>query len=95
MPIASMNIASQALEAIESAQRQLGEAVGCLADLSTRAVCVADATDWRTDAAQLFHADADAWRRDVATLSGAVDDARDEVGRLRSRIEAHVWRYGV
>ena len=95
MPIAPDPIATRALEVIDSVQRQLGDAVGRLTDVSARAVGVANETDWRTDAATAFHSDADTWRRDVSTLSGAVDDARGEVGRLRSRIEEHIWRDGV
>ena len=95
MSMPSDPAAVRSLEQIASVHRQLGDAVARLADAAARAVRVADETDWRTDAATLFHTEAEAWRRDVAALSGAVDDARDDVGRLRARIEAHAWGYGV
>ena len=94
MSMPSDPAAVRSLEQIASVHRQLGDAVARLADAAARAVRVAGETDWRTDAATLFHSEADAWRSDVAALSGAVDDARDDVGRLRSRIEAHAWGYG-
>ena len=95
MPLASDPAATRTLEVIATVQRQLGDAVARLAEVSARARRVADETEWKTDAATLFHTDAEAWRQEVATLSDSVDDARDQVGRLRARIEEHVWRYGV
>ncbi|MGZ8804054.1 MAG: hypothetical protein ACXWZG_01965 [Microbacterium sp.] len=82
------------LETLASIQRQLADALARLADASARSAAVADQTAWRTDAATLFHAAADAWRRDVAALSGAVEAARDDVGRLRTRLEVLTWRVG-
>jgi len=86
---------TRTLETLASLERQLGAAVIRLDDVSARAVRVAGETDWRTDAATAFHTEAEAWRRGVATLSGAVADARDELRRLRARIEAHAWEDAV
>jgi uncharacterized protein YukE len=84
--------ALRTLEALASIQRQLGDALTRLADASSRAAGVADQTAWQTDAATLFHSAADAWRRDVVALPGAVEAARDDVGRVRTRLEALTWR---
>lgn len=87
--------ALRTLETIESVQRQLRDAATRLADVSARALRVAAETDWRTDAATLFHTDAERWRQQVGALSDGVEDARDDVGRLRARVEAHAWGCGV
>lgn len=84
--------ALRTLETLASVQRQLGEALARLTDASARSAGVADQTAWRTDAATLFHAAADAWRRDVAALSGTVETARDDVERVRARLEMLTWR---
>lgn len=81
-------------EALGVIQRQLSDAISRLADVSARAVRVADQTDWRTDAATRFHASAADWRRDVAALPDVVDGARTEVSRARLRIETLAWGFG-
>lgn len=86
--------AAQTLETLRSVHAQLNDAVARLDDASRTSRLLAEQTNWRTDAATLFHTNADAWRRDVARLSGAVESARDDVGRVRARVESHLWGYG-
>jgi hypothetical protein len=81
-------------EALGVIQRQLSDAISRLADVSARAVRVADQTDWRTDSATRFHASAEDWRREVAALPDVVDGARTEVSRARLRIETLAWGFG-
>jgi ubiquinone biosynthesis protein UbiJ len=83
--------AARALEALASLQRQLGEAVSRLEAAAARAIGLAEQTDWRTDAATLFHESAEAFRREVATLASDVEGARDDLGRIRARLEAQAW----
>lgn len=80
------------IETLASIQRQLTGALTRLDDVAARSAGVADQTAWRTDAAALFHVAAEAWRRDVVGLSGAVEAARDDVGQVRTRLEALTWR---
>lgn len=84
--------AARILDALASAQRQLGDAVDRLRSVSVRARRLAHETHWRTAAADRFHADAESWRRDVAALAGDLDDAYDEIGRVFLRVEALAWR---
>jgi len=85
---------AQTLEALGSAERRLSEAVTRLKDVTGRSRHLAAQTDWRTDAATIFHATADAWRRDVARLSEHVESVRDDVRTMRARIDAHTWSCG-
>ena len=84
---------AETLEALATVERQLTDAAGRLDDLSARSAAVADRTNWRTDAATMFHETAEAWRAEVAALSGFVGRARDDLGRVRARMEAHVWEH--
>lgn len=79
---------ARALEILASIQRQLADAGGRLSDAAARAGGLAEQTDWRTDAATLFHASAHALRREVVSLAGEVDDAREHIARVRSRLES-------
>jgi uncharacterized membrane protein len=85
--------AAQALETLRSVHTRLNDAVTRLDEASRTSRVLADQTNWRTDAATLFHTNADAWRGDVARLSGAVESARDDVARVRARVESHLWGY--
>ncbi|HEX7222667.1 MAG TPA: hypothetical protein VF231_05420 [Candidatus Limnocylindrales bacterium] len=86
--------AAQTLEILAAVQRQLAVAVTRLTDVAARAVSVADQTDWRTDAAAVFHANAEAWRRDVANLASDVAGARAHVAQDCARIEGRFWWWG-
>ena len=86
--------AAQTLEILAFVQRQLADAVGRLTEVAARAVGVAAGTDWRTDAAALFHANADAWRRDVAELADEVAGAAEHLGRDCARVDAQAWWWG-
>ena len=86
--------AAQTIEILRAAQRQLDDAGARLTEVAGRAAAVAAQTDWRTGAAQLFHANAEAWRRDVAALADDVADAGASVGRNCARVEAHSWWWG-
>jgi hypothetical protein len=82
-------------DALAAVQRQLHSALTRLSDASAEASVLAQQTPWRTDAAAHFHVRADAWRRDVSGVTDAVEDLRDAVGRLRARLDAEAWRYGL
>lgn len=86
--------AAHSIEILRAVRRELDDAVTRLSEVATRAVSVADRTDWRTDAAALFHANAEAWRREVTDLASDVAGAGDQVGRDCARIEAQVWSWG-
>ena len=86
--------AAQTIEVLLAVQRQLDDAAGRLRDVAGRAAAVAAQTDWRTDAARLFHANAEAWRREVAALADDVACTGASVGRDCTRVEAHVWWWG-
>jgi hypothetical protein len=85
---------AHSLDMLEAAQRRLSDAVTRLKDATGRSRHLADQTDWRTDAATMFHFTADALRRDVARLSERVESVRDEVRSTRARVEADMWRPG-
>ena len=82
------------LEVLTSIQRQLGDALSRLSDAAVRAGGLAAQTDWRTDAALLFHAKAQALRRDLVTLGGDVEGARDHLRRVQGGLEAGAGWWG-
>lgn len=84
----------RSLEILESTQRQLGDALTRLADAAARAGGLAAQTDWRTDAALLFHAKSQALRRELVTLGGDIDDARDHLRRVQAGLETGAGWWG-
>ena len=78
----------RSLEILASIQRQLGDAESLLSDAAVRAGGLAAQTDWRTDAALVFHAKAQELRRDLVTLGGDIGDARDHLRRVQGGLDA-------
>lgn len=82
------------LEQLRWVERQLGEAAGRLMDARSRSRHLAEKTNWRTDAATAFHAKAESLRRSVAGLGEELEFTRDEIRRVRVRVEAEAWGHG-
>jgi hypothetical protein len=88
MPMTADPAVLRDLDTLATVQRQLGEALSRLADVSARSADLIAQTSWRTDAAALYRLAADTWRRDVTASMDEVDDALERVRRARERLES-------